>query len=78
MSARYAVMQNVICGGWTNTWSTTDDDGKEIPLTFATEAEAEAEIDEFLKEIQDEVDSGERDEDQGYDADEFCIVEIEA
>ena len=54
-----------------NTWTVGDQ-----PETFATREEAQAEIDSFLAEIQAEIDSGEREPDAGYSADEFRIAEV--
>jgi len=62
--------------GWINTSTTTDDEGNEIPLVFDTHAEAQADIDEYMGEIDDQIKSGERAADEGYDVDEFRVVEI--
>jgi hypothetical protein len=62
--------------GWINTSTTEDADGNEIPLVFDTYAEAQAEIDEYMGEINDQIKSGERAADEGYDSDEFRVVEI--
>ena len=62
--------------GWVNTSTTEDADGNEIPLVFDTHAEAQAEIDDFMGEIDDQIKSGEREADHGYDSDEFRVVEI--
>lgn len=58
---------------WENVWHENDE-----PQTFATVAEAQAEIDEFLADIADEIARGERGEDEGYSADEFRIVTADA
>jgi hypothetical protein len=51
-----------LCGGWENTWTVDDE-----PQVFATQAEAQAELDEYLNdpELRDSL-----------DADEFRIVEV--
>ena len=75
---RYEVQHYTFCDGWVNTWRVCNADGTDEPQTFATIEEAQAEIDEFLADIESEVAAGERDEDQGYDPSEFCIVEVGA
>ncbi|MAJ64469.1 MAG: hypothetical protein CL557_12710 [Alphaproteobacteria bacterium] len=75
---RYEVQHYTFCDGWVNTWRVCNADGTDEPQTFATIEEAQAEIDEFLADIEAEIAAGERDEDQGYDASEFCIVEVGA
>jgi hypothetical protein len=67
----YEVQHHTHCQGWVNCWQVDDK-----PQTFATREEAEAELAEYLAEIQVEIDSGEREADQGYDASEFQIVEV--
>lgn len=63
------------CDGWTNCWSISDERG-DRPETFPTYALAEAEINDFLVEIQIQIEAGERDPDDGYDRSEYQIVEI--
>ena len=67
----YEVQHNCGIGGWQNTWLLDEE-----PHIFATKAEAQAELDEFLADIETEIASGERAPDEGYDRDEFCIVEV--
>lgn len=69
---RYEVRQYTLCDGWVNTWS--DDKG---PMTFATVEEAQAEIDEFLADIQADIDAGDREPEDGYSADEFMIAPVD-
>lgn len=71
-TTRYMVEQWTICGGWENNWSEDDQ-----PQTFATEAEAQAEIDEFMDDIAAEIAAGNRAEDEGYDREEFRIVPVQ-
>lgn len=71
MTTRYEVQIFTVCDGWVNTW-TVD----EVPETFATRAEAQAALDEFLAEIQDEIEAGQRAPDEGYDPDDFRIEAI--
>lgn len=75
---RFEVQHYTLCDGWVNTWRVCNADGTDEPQTFATIEEAQAEIDEFLADIEWEIVAGERDEDQGYDPSEFCIVEVGA
>jgi hypothetical protein len=67
----YEVQHYTLCQGWTNTWLIDDK-----PQTFATRKEAERELAEFLADIQAEIDTNEREPDNGYDASEFRIVEV--
>tara|TARA_R110000737_G_scaffold186460_1_gene209385 strand:+ start:310 stop:546 length:237 start_codon:yes stop_codon:yes gene_type:complete len=72
----FELQHNTWVDGWVNTSTTEDADGNEIPLVFDTHAEAQAEIDDFMGEIDDQIKSGEREADHGYDSDEFRVVEI--
>ena len=73
---KYEIQHNTWCDGWVNTSLTTDDDGNEIPLVFATQADAQAELDDYMGEINDQIASGERAADEGYDPDDFRIREV--
>ena len=64
--------------GWLNTWTVYDDDDRSEPETFPTEAEAQAALDEFLAEIHEEIETGQREPDNGYDETEFRGVEVGA
>ena len=72
---KYEIQHNTWCDGWVNTSLTTDDDGNEIPLVFATQADAQAELDDYMGEINDQIASGERGPDHGYAPDAFRIRE---
>ena len=72
----FEVQHYTFVDGWINTSTTEDADGNEIPLVFDTHAEAQAEIDEYMGVIDDQIKSGEREADHGYDVDEFRVVEI--
>lgn len=50
----FEVQEFTLFQGWTNTWS--DEHGN--PSVFLTEADAQIELDGFLKDMQDAVDSG--------------------
>ena len=71
----WEVQHHTLCQGWTNTWS-EEVDGVSRPLVFSSEAKAQAELQEFLREIAEEIAYGERDPDNGYDAEEFRVVEV--
>jgi len=74
----FEVQQLTLCQGWVNTWAVLREDGSSEPETFATEAEAEAAIIEFLDEIEDEIAVGQRNTDDGYSRDAFRIVKAGA
>ena len=71
----WEVQHHTICQGWINTWS-EEVDGVSRPLIYPSEAEAQFELQEFLREIAEEIAYGERDPDNGYDAEEFRVVEV--
>ena len=77
MKQRFEVRQYTLCDGWVNNWTISDEKGNMIPHTFATIAEAEKELYEFLCDIEQEILSGERSEDEGYSRDEFVILAVE-
>lgn len=70
---KFEVQQYTLCEGWVNTWS-IEEEGVTTPQLFDSKAEAQAEIDEFLREIAEEIEYGERDPDNGYDAEDFRVV----
>lgn len=72
----YEVHHFTLCDGWINCWQSIDAEGVEAPEQYETLAEAEAAIDEFLADIAAEIAAGERGADEGYDRDEFTIVEV--
>lgn len=72
---RFEIQTFSICDGWTNSWLITDKHC-DRPETFTSYAEAQAEINDFLEDTQLEIDAGERSADEGFDRNEFCIVEI--
>lgn len=69
---RYQVLHYSLCDGWTNTWTLGDE-----PMTFATAEEAQAEIDEFLADIQADIDCGDRDPDDNFSRDEFMVAPVD-
>jgi hypothetical protein len=76
MQIRYEVQTWTLCDGWINTWSVSDETG-EAPETFATREEAQAALDEFLRDIQDEIEGGQRGADEGYDPADFRVEEVQ-
>lgn len=74
---KYEVQHYTLCDGWVNTWLETTDDGKEVPCVYATREEAQAELDEYLEDVADQIACGERDKNCGYDPSEYRIVEKE-
>lgn len=72
---RYAVETYTLCDGWINCWTECDYD-EDRPLTFATIAEAQAEIDELIADTNDVIAAGDMDEGAGYDPQDFRIVEV--
>ena len=69
---KYEVQQYTLCDGWINTWS-IEENGVSTPEVFDSKAEAQAEIDAFLQEIAEEIEQGERDPENGYDAEDFLF-----
>ena len=80
MGKRYEVQTWTLCDGWMNTWSIIEEAGDniftDIPETFPTREEAQQALDEFLFDIQSEIDTGQRSADEGYDAEDFRIVQV--
>jgi len=70
MTTKYEVQEWCLCGGWINHWAIDDN-----PHYFNTEAEAQAELDEYLQDMQDEVEAGYMQD--APDASEFRIVEVQ-
>jgi len=68
---RFAVETYTLCQGFINCWTIDDQ-----PQTFATREAAQAELDEFLAEIEAEIAAGERAEDDGYCPDAFRIMQV--
>jgi hypothetical protein len=73
----WEVQHHTLADGWINTWTREADQGIWEPLTYDSEDEAEFELAEFFREITLEVDCGERDADNIYDASEFRVVKVE-
>lgn len=69
MMGKFEVQEFCLCGGWTNTWN--DDNGATY---FNTEEEAQAELEFFFKDMQEEVEAGNIED--FSDREDFRIVEI--
>lgn len=78
MKPRYEVQHYTLCEGWINCWSIINSDDSQTPQTFDSVEAAQAEIDDFFADIQAEIDEGSRAEDEGYDREEYRIVEIDS
>mgnify|MGYP001290750333 CR=1 FL=1 len=74
---KYEVQQYTLCDGWINTWSIKEN-GVSTLEVFDSKEEAQAEIDAFLQEIAEEIGQGERDPENGYDAEDFRVAEVQA
>ena len=72
----YEIHTWTLCDGWINCWTTTDERGTLAPDTYPTVEATQAAIDEFLEDIQAEIDAGERAPDEGYDPEELGIAEV--
>ena len=73
--SKYEVQENCLFGGWTNTWSHEDWAGKDIPTTFDSKEDAEAELDWFFQECQEAVKSGNMED--VPDRADFRIVKVD-
>lgn len=71
----YEVQEFCLCGGWTNTWSYEDWSGKDIPTTFDTKEDAEAELDYFFEQMTEEFNNGNIEDIP--DREDFRIVKID-
>lgn len=64
-----------LCEGWVNCWIVTDEAGNEQPDSYPTIEAAQAEIDEVFEEIENQIKSGERSPDEGFDRDDYRIYD---
>jgi hypothetical protein len=65
MITRYEVQTYTLCDGWINCWTTYEDDGHSYPTYYETYAEAEADLNDVLREWPE------------YMREEYRIVEVE-
>ncbi|MCK5384944.1 MAG: hypothetical protein KAJ29_05155 [Alphaproteobacteria bacterium] len=70
---KYEVQHYILCDGWINTWTIYEDSVEKLHV-FSSEALAQAELDEFFRDIEAEIQSGARNIDQSYERSEFRIV----
>ena len=68
---RFAVETYTLCQGFVNCWTVNDQ-----PQIFSTREAAQAELDEFLVEIDEEIAAGERAEDDNYCPYAFRIMQV--
>lgn len=73
--SKFEVQEYCLCGGWTNTWS-YEEDGQRHSTKFASAEEAQAELDWFFKEMEEEVEDGNIED--FTDREDFRIVEVTA
>ena len=66
----YEVQHHTLADGWKNTWSFDEGDGVSHAETFATREEAQAALDEYLGDLQEELRAGNI---EAYDPDEFRV-----
>ena len=72
----YEIQHRTWADGWVNTSTTEDVDGNKAPLVFDTHTEAQVEMDDHMREIDRQIASGERSENERYDRSEFRIREV--
>lgn len=70
----YEIQHNTLCDGWVNTWFVTDHHGDLHPETFEAASEAEAALDEYLFDLQEEHYAGQI---EAYDPEDFRIRWVE-
>lgn len=64
-----------LCDGWVNCWTVIDEKGNEQPDTYPTIEAAQAEIDDLFNDIENEITSGERSPDDGYNREDYRIYD---
>ena len=69
----YEIQHYTLFYGWVNTWSYAEADGVMQPETFATAAEAQAALDEFFQDLEEEVAAGQM---EPHDRDDFRIRQV--
>ena len=66
----YEVQHYTLCDGWINTWSYAESDGVMQPETFTTADEAQAALDEYFQDLEEEVLAAQS---RAYSRDDFRI-----
>jgi hypothetical protein len=72
----YEVQEYTLCDGWTNTWTTYDDDGNEVPSTFLTKQDAEDELYDFFYQCHEAVEDGNMEDEPARE--NYRIVKVES
>lgn len=70
-NAVFEVQTYTFCQGWINCWTVDDQ-----PQYFPTEQAAQAEIIEFLSDIDAEIVAGRRQPDEGYSSEDFRVRQV--
>lgn len=71
---KWEVQTYTLCDGWINCWTVHEDDGRSYPETFPTRKAAQAALDEFFADIEEDIKAGNLQ--PGYDREEFRIVKV--
>ena len=71
----YEVSTWSLCDGWSNTWTTEDENNNEIPVIFDTKKEAMEEIEAEIADTEAAIKRGDMDEDASLTKNDFKIAE---
>jgi hypothetical protein len=71
----FEVLTYSLADGWSNTWTTEDDLGNEIPERFDTAEEAEQAIKEEIEDIENAIKNGDMAPESRLTRDDFEITE---
>ena len=71
---KFEVQENCLFGGWTNTWTTYNEDGSEVPTIYDSFEDAVNELDEFFKDCEQAMAMGNTED--VPDREDFRIVEV--
>ena len=70
----YEIQEWCLCGGWTNTWSSEEDNGVSVATTYDTKQDAEDDLDDFFYQMRDDFKRGNIAD--VPDREDFRIVEV--
>jgi hypothetical protein len=70
----YEIQEWCLCGGWTNTWSSEEDNGVSIATTYNNKQDAEDDLDDFFYQMREDFRRGNIAD--VPDREEFRIVEV--
>ena len=73
----YEVQTFTLCDGWVNTWRIEHHDGTVEYETFASNAEAQAALDEYLDDLWDEITAGQT-HPVAFDTDRYRVAKVGA